>query len=150
MDHIAIMKKSWKLIPKIIDRTKKIESRWGINKSSPWGRISVGDTIYFKNSGEPVTVKTKVKRVKEFTDLNPDKVRTILEKYGSEVGIDIHDLESTIIWARNKRYCTLIYLESPKKVRPFDINKKGFGMAAAWITVKNYRDVLVHYPEPCK
>ena len=38
MDHVAIMKKSWGLIPKILDGRKKIESRWGIHKCSPWGK----------------------------------------------------------------------------------------------------------------
>jgi len=146
MDHIAIMKKSWKLIPKILNGTKKIESRWGINRCAPWGKIKSGDTIYFKNSGEPVTIKARVKTIKKFSDLNPDKVRIILEKYGGEGGIGISDLENTISWAKNKRYCTLIYLENPKKISPFEINKKGFGMTAAWITVKNHRDVLATHP----
>ncbi len=45
MDHVAIMKKAWKLIPKILDGQKKVESRWGVNKCAPWGKIKVGDNV---------------------------------------------------------------------------------------------------------
>ena len=89
MDHVAIMKKSWGLIPKILDGRKKIESRWGINKCAPWGKVKVGDTVYFKNSGGPVTAIAKVSRIREFEDLDSKKVRVILGKYGGDDGISV-------------------------------------------------------------
>jgi len=137
MHHVAIMKKSWGLIPKILDGRKKIESRWGINKCSPWGKVKAGDMVYFKNSGEPVTIVTEVSEIHEFENLNPKKVREILEKYGGDDGISISSLEETIKWARKKCYCTLIYLKNPKKIKPFNIDKTGFGAGAAWICVGN-------------
>jgi ASC-1-like (ASCH) protein len=129
------MRKDWGLIPKILDGRKNIESRWGINKCSPWGKVKAGDIIYFKNSGEPVTVIAKVSKIKQFENLNSQKVRELLEKYGGDDGIAVADLESTIGWAKEKRYCTLIYLKNPKKVKPFNIDKRGFGMSAAWLSV---------------
>lgn len=89
MDHVAIMKKSWGLIPKI----------------------------------------------KEFENLTPKSVRKILEKYGGEDDISVSNLERTIKWARKKRYCTLIYLKNPKEIKPFNVDKTGFGAAAAWLCV---------------
>lgn len=141
MDHVAIMKKSWCLIPKILDGKKKIESRWGRNKCSPWGKVKVGDTVYFKNSGEPVTIVSKVYKIQEFENLNYIKVREILKKYGGDAGISISSLEETIKWARKKRYCTLIYIESPKKIKSFNIDKTGFGSAAAWLSVSNINKI---------
>jgi len=137
MQHVAIMKKSWGLIPKILDGRKKIESRWGVNRCAPWGKVRSGDKIYFKNSGEPVTVAAKVSKIKEFENLNPKKVRELLKKYGGDNGISATSLEETVSWARKKRYCTLIYLKNPKKIQPFNIDKTGFGSAAAWLCVKN-------------
>ena len=131
------MKKSWKLIPKILDGRKKIESRWGVNRCAPWGKVKTGDKVFFKNSGEPVTVSAKVVKIREFENLDLKKIRSILEKYGGDDGISISSLEHTVNWARNKKYCTLIYLENVKKVKPFNINKKGFGSGAAWLTVEN-------------
>lgn len=141
MQHIAIMKKSWGLIPKILDGRKKIESRWGINKCSPWGKVKAGDAVYFKNSGEPITVVAKVSKIQEFENLNPRKVREILEKYGGDDSISVSSLEGTIRWARNKRYCTLIYLRGSRRIKPFNINKTGFGSAAAWLCVDNINKI---------
>ena len=58
-NHIAIMKKSWGLIPKILDGTKTCESRWYRSRVAPWDKIRPGDNLYFKNAGEPVSIKTK-------------------------------------------------------------------------------------------
>lgn len=137
MDHVAIMKKSWELIPKILDGRKKIESRWGKNKVAPWGKIKVGDTVYFKNSGEKITAKAVVYKVKQFEKLYPDKIREILERYGNDGGISVQNIEDTIRWAKEKRYCTLVYLKNPMTVKPFNINKKGFGIGCAWIVVNS-------------
>ena len=136
MDHVAIMNKSWKLIPKILEGRKKIESRWSINKCSPWGKVSVGDTIYFKNSGENVAASATVKKVKSFSDLNPNKITKIVHKYGGNGGIAVTNIDESIKWASKKRYCTLIYLMNAKAVKPFDIDKRGFGSGCAWVTVK--------------
>jgi len=42
MQYIAIMKKSWGLLPKILTGEKKIESRWYNNRYSPWDKIKKG------------------------------------------------------------------------------------------------------------
>jgi hypothetical protein len=132
MDHIAIMKKSWKLIPKILSGEKKIESRWGVNKCAPWGKAKAGDTIYFKNSGEPITVKAKVLKVEQFENLTHQKIKEIINKINGDMA-----------WAKNKHYCTLIYLTEVEEVKPFNINKKGFGSAAAWLTIPNITKIKV-------
>jgi ASC-1-like (ASCH) protein len=131
MDHIAIMKKSWGLVPKILSGEKTIESRWYKNKSAPWGKINAGDTVYFKNSGEDVSVKVSVRKILQFDNLNQNKVRDILEKYGKEDGID--NVDDFYKLFKDKRYCLLIYLDKPEKITPFEVSKKGFGAMAAWM-----------------
>jgi hypothetical protein len=136
------MKKSWGLIPKILNGKKKIESRWGKNRIAPWGRVKKGDSVYFKNSGEKVSVVANVSNILQFNNLNVTKVREILEKYGGGDGISVDNLETTIEWAKYKRYCTLIFLQNARKVNPFSIDKSGFGAGAAWLTVKNIKQIV--------
>ena len=38
MEHLAIMKKSWKLLPKILKGEKKIEARWYVSRVCPWNK----------------------------------------------------------------------------------------------------------------
>ena len=143
MDHVAIMKKSWGLTQKILSGKKKIESRWYKAKHAPWDIIKAGDTIYFKDSGEPVTIKAEVDKVVQFSGLNPGKVKGILETYGNDDGIASDDIAKFFELFRDKKYCMLIYLKNPKRVKPFNIDKSGFGLMAAWITVQNINQIRV-------
>lgn len=135
MDHVAIMKKSWGFTPKILSGQKKIESRWYKTKHSPWGKINKGDTVYFKDSGDPVSIKAEVIKVLSFSDLTPEKVKQILNEYGKDDGIEKNKIPSFVDLFKDKKYCLLIFLKNPQKIKPFEINKTGFGMMSAWLTV---------------
>ena len=141
MEHIAIMKKSWGLTQKILTGQKKIESRWYKVKYAPWDRIKSGEVVYFKDSGEPVTVKTEVDKVIQFSDLIPEKVREILYQYGQADGLGIDNIPEFFEIFKDKKYCILIFLKNPQRIVPFEINKTGFGAMSAWISVNNVNKI---------
>jgi len=143
MQHIAIMKKSWGLTQKILDSSKTIESRWYMNRYPPWDKIKLGETVFFKDTGEPVTIKAEVEKVMQFSDLTPGKVKEIINQYGQADGLGIYDIPKFFDLFKNKKYCILIFLKNPKKIKPFDINKNGFGAMAAWICVDNIRKIRI-------
>jgi ASC-1-like (ASCH) protein len=131
------MKKSWGLTQKVLIGEKQIESRWYMTKARPWGIISAGDTVYFKDSGSPVTVKAEVSKVLQFSDLTQELVSAILSKYAENNGLGVvkENIQQFYELFKNKKYCLLIFLKNPKKVKPFEIDKSGFGAMAAWITI---------------
>jgi len=135
MNHIAIMKKSWGLTDKILSGEKKIESRWYETKRAPWGKIHAGETIYFKDSGEPISIKATISKVLQFEELTPERVRTLLGKYGRADGIEKSEENKFFRRFKNKKYCLLVFLKNPKKIKPFNIDKRGFGIMTAWISV---------------
>jgi ASC-1-like (ASCH) protein len=140
-DHIAIMKRSWGLIPKILDGTKTCESRWYKSRIVPWDRIQPGDNLYFKDSGEPVTVKAKVKKVLQFEIEDSAHALEIIEKYAMrDLGIETVS-ESTKNYILNKRYAILIFFDSVEEIEPFAIDKTGFGSQAAWLTVDDINKI---------
>ena len=141
MDHVAFMQKSWGFTEKIVTGQKVIESRWYNVKYTPWGRISPGDNIYFKNIGEPVTIQAEVDKVLYFSDLTQDRVQTILEHYGEDMGIDEPDMPKFFEKFKHKKYCILIFLKHAQQIMPFEINKQGFGMMASWICVKSITQI---------
>ncbi len=141
MDHVAIMKKSWHLLSKILSGEKTIESRWYMHRCEAWDKVAKGDTVFFKNSGEPVIVKAEVRKVLQFDKLTPARVKRILEQYGGKDGIGSESLSGIWKWARGKAYCVLIFLKNPKTVRPFRIDKTGYGSAAAWLSVNDIRTI---------
>lgn len=131
------MRKSWGLLPKIISGEKVIESRWYKNKYSPWDKIKKGDTVYFKNSGEPVEVKAEVLNVLQFSNLTPKKVKEILNEYGARDGIGIKEIDNYYQKFKDKNYCLLVFIKNPEKIEPFEIDKTGFGAMSAWIVVED-------------
>jgi len=143
MEHIAIMKKSWHLTERILSGEKTVESRWYSSKRAPYGKIRAGETVYFKDSGEPVTLKARVKKVLEFSGLNPEKVGEILSRYGKTDGLRKGEIPKFFGLFKNKKYCVLIFLSEPRKVKPFEIDKRGFGNMSAWLCMESVDKIRV-------
>lgn len=137
------MKQSWGLTQKILSGQKKVESRWYKSKYAPWGKIGKGDVVYFKDAGEPVSIKAEVEKVISFSDLTPEKVSRILDEYGSDDGIEKDKIKEFFELFKNKSYCLLIFLKNPERIKPFEIDKTGFGMMSAWLTVDNVDKIKV-------
>jgi ASC-1-like (ASCH) protein len=150
MDHVAILRKSRvskgdNLLGDILEGTKTIESRWYVNKVSPWDNIKRGDTVYFKESGCPVTAKAEVSRVLQYDKLDEPTVQAIINKYGRYIAprtplADLH------LWGRQqtkKRYCILIVIKDVVRLKPFDIDKTGYGVSSAWLAVGDIAKVKV-------
>ncbi len=134
---MAIMKKEWGFIEKILSGQKSIESRWYRNKYKPLDSIKKGETIYFKDSGHMVAAKAEVQNVIQFVNLNVVGVKKIISEYGKDIGL------GSANFLHNKKYCILIFLKNPQRIRPFKINKKGFGSMASWIVVNNIEDIKI-------
>jgi len=141
MEHLAIMKKSWGLTDKILRGKKKIESRWYSVKCKPWDSIKKGEIVYFKDSGGPVRIKAEVDKVIQFADLIPDKVKEILDEYSRDDGIEKEQISEFFERFKNKKYCILIFLKNPQEIKPFEIDKTGFGIMSAWISIDNISKV---------
>lgn len=136
------MKKSWGLTRKILSGEKKIESRWYKLRRIPWDTIQAGETVYFKNSGEPISLRTEVESVLQFANLTPEKVKAILYRYGAEDGIEKESIPDFFERFKHKRYCILVFLKNPTSVEPFEIDKTGFGTMAPWITVADVSGIM--------
>lgn len=141
MHHVAIFKKSWKLIDKILSGAKTIESRWSINKIPPWNSIKKGDLIFLKNSGDKVRAVVEVDLVLQFSNLDKDDVKELLKNNYNKIGIDPEDFSSFLSRFENKNNCILIYLKNARKIDPFKIKKEGFGNMASWLMVKDINSV---------
>lgn len=136
------MKKSWGLTEKVLSGVKTAESRWYKSKRIPWDRIKPGDTVYFKDSGEPVSVAAKVSKVLQFEGLTAERAQGILAQYG-EKDLGAKEIMPQIQqYVNGKKYAIFVFLRNPEKIEPpFDIDKTGFGAMAAWITVADVNQI---------
>src|ERR1700694_4013585 len=137
MDHIDFMQKAWGLTEKIATGQKIIESRWYNVKYPPWGKISPGDMIYFKDSGEPIGLRAQVAKIHTYTNLVPQQVQALLEEYGEACGIEPGQIADYYTRFQYKRYAIFLFLKNPQRIALFGINKAGFGKKASWISVES-------------
>lgn len=140
MHHLAIMNPHWHLIEKILSGDKTIESRWYKNKIAPWGRISAGDTVYFKNAGKPITAKAVVAKVIKQEIHSVAEGLALAEKFRNQLCFSASAFTNTD-WLIGKRYVIFIFLENPQRLAPFSINKTGYGNACAWITLSDIKTI---------
>jgi len=144
MDHIAILNKQWKLISKILSKEKTIETRWYLTRRDPWNKIMQGDTVYFKDSGEKVIAKAQVEKVLQYDHYSQKQLKEIIDKYGGKGQIYFEDsIEEEFDYVKDKKYGILIFLKNPESIKPFDINKQGFGNACAWLCVENIEKIKI-------
>lgn len=139
MDHLAILSKKGKLLKKIISGEKTIESRWYKFKKTPYQNITTNDIVYFKESGEPVTVKSRVRKVLFFDHLDDYKIKQIFKKYAKQIGVT----ESYADEIKNKNFCTLVFFEDIQIIDSFNIDKTGFGLMSAWLTLEDIYKIKI-------
>ena len=105
MHHVAIMTKQWGLIPKILSGEKTIESRWYQTRRTPWDKASAGDTVFFKNSGEPVIAQASVAKVLQLELSGVTNAKEVTQQYGRQICLVNQDPET---WERLPKYCVLL------------------------------------------
>jgi len=140
MDHVAIMNKKLGSIAKVLSGEKVVESRWSKNKIAPWDKIHPNDIVYFKYSGGQVIARATVSKVLQFDKLDEEKFNYIVKNFGQAICLQNTKYDS---WYKSKNYVTLIFLESPQKVNPFQIDKSGFGSGCAWVTIPDIKFICL-------
>ena len=129
--HLVILKKPY--LDAILAGRKTIESRLTMTRREPLGQIAVGEKLFFKVTSGEVLATGRVKKVREFEDLTPRRIKRIQSEYDSRI------LGGDTYWAvkSNCRFCVLIWIGAVKTIKPRRINKKDF---RAWVVLTEGND----------
>ncbi|MBO6513669.1 MAG: hypothetical protein JJ974_06880 [Phycisphaerales bacterium] len=100
-------------IAPLLSGTKSLESRLGQDRRAPFGKVSLGDVVYIKPTGQRVIAKAIVHRVEEFEDLNPDDILNLREMYDDRIMGGDQYWESK----SSARYATLIEFKKVSMLR---------------------------------
>jgi len=118
--HLAIFKKG--AGERILDGTKKIETRFSKMKLAPFLQISAGDLVYIKPTGKDIIGQFRVKKVHFYDGLDMDEIKEIKLKYGEKIVADEE------YWQRKNgsKYASLIFIgqTTPFITSPIKINKR--------------------------
>lgn len=139
MHHVAILTPNLHFDGKILRGEKTIESRWYRTRRTPWGKVHAGDTVYFKNSGQPVTLCALVTEVRQYSLLTPGRILQLVQENAAELGVA--DVTSFYKRVSSVKFAIFIRLAEPRAVQPFSINKAGYGLQAAWLVATDIREL---------
>jgi len=118
--HLAIFNEPF--LSLIINGEKKMESRFSMNKISPFEKVKKGDVVILKESGGPVTGAFVAGEVLFFNNIN----RIVIDEIESEYGKAICSSYDKNFWKNRSKakYGSLIEVKKIKIFTPFKSEKK--------------------------
>lgn len=143
MHHVAILKASWKLIPEIIDCNKTIETRWYMQKRLPWNRIKKGDHIFFKDAGKPVQVEAAVTKVTQIEVTADFQAEALIDQIWQKDVVFSKLIPELQKYIAGKKYGIIVEFENATEIPAFDIDKTGYGLQAAWLSVEDIGQIRI-------
>lgn len=117
--HLAIVAQPF--YSYMLSGEKIIESRFSINKCSPYKKVKDKDIIFIKDSGKPVTAYSIIEKVEFFSKDNNLDLNDLKQKYSKEI---CAFEDSFWIDRVEKKYVSLMWITKPISVPPFNIDKK--------------------------
>ncbi len=129
--HLVILKKEY--LDKILDSSKRIELRLTRGKAPPFDSVTVGDTLFLKESSGPVCAIAQVAAIKQLSNLTPAKISGLKTEYNHLI------LAANSFWKAKSdcKFATLLWLKNVTKLKPIRIYKKDW---RAWVVLKKPND----------
>jgi ASC-1-like (ASCH) protein len=127
--HLVIMSQPY--LDLILSGRKVIESRFTKVQKVPYRCVNQGDTLFFKVSSGPVIAKARAAAVKNLSDLTPEKMETIKNRYNQQ----ICGPEEYWLMKSHCRYGVLVWLEHVERIEPVTIQKKD---QRAWVILSKH------------
>lgn len=105
----------------------------------PYGRVNIGDTLYFINNDGECKVKAKgyVTDVYNSDRLSEEESVSLVEKNQDKLKLSEKQFKR---WA-GKRYIVLIQVANIEAIDPFGIDKSNYGNMDDWLPVENIDSV---------
>ena len=96
----------------LLDGRKTIESRFAKARRVPFGRLEVGERIYFRVIGKAFAACATVQRVEFYEQLTPNRVHMLAEEHHAAIGLAPEEL----LLKAEARFATLIHLADVRQV----------------------------------
>lgn len=141
VDHYAVMQGPW--LDYIIHGIKTIESRWTKTRKTPYKMAKAGDTIYFQQAGKKVSLRAGIVKVDCFDRKTDEELfLTCFNEQWQNIGFTTcKEATAFLDDCKDIRYVTFVYLGKPEHIEPFSVNKTGYGVRAAWITIDDINKI---------
>lgn len=127
--HLAILSEPY--LSRILAQEKKIESRFSVDRRIPYKRVEENDIILLKKTSGPIVGIGLVSNVFTYDKLDRNKLRTIREDFGQELGIDDQSF-----WDSQKKssFATLVRLVHVRSIEAIEVVKRD---RRAWVVLQS-------------
>lgn len=139
MDHVVYLDTKADELNSLLEEKKRTIVRGAAGRKMPYGRVNIGDVLYFINndgSGK-VVARGTVASVFNSEKMDKDESAYILEQNQDE----LHLTEDQIKRWAGKRYLVLVGVENVEKINEFEIDKSEFGNMDDWLMVEEIERV---------
>jgi len=139
MDHVVYLDYKASEMEKLLSEEKKMIIRGAAGRKLPYGRVDIGDALYFINNNGEGEVKAKaiVKSVLNSDKLTKEESINLVEKNQDKLKLTKQQFKR---WG-GKRYLVLIELEKVEEIEPFNIDKSDYGNMDDWLLVEEIDNV---------
>lgn len=133
MDHVVYVDAKAKELEKLIEGKKTEIIRGAAGRKMPYGKVAVGDVLYFiNNNGEgEIKAKARVMNVLNSEKLTKTESESLVQDNQDKLQLTDKQFSR---WA-GKRYIVLIEVDDVEKVEPFKINRDDYGNMDDWLPV---------------
>lgn len=139
MDHVVYLDTKAKELANLLNGTKFMIIRGAAGRKLPYGRVNLGDVLYFvqNNASGFVEAKAVVKSVVNSEKLSPEDSTALIAKNQNKLLLSEQQLKR---W-NGKRYLVLIEVENVTSLTPFAIDRSAYGNMDDWLPVENIDSV---------
>lgn len=133
MDHVVYVDAKADELGKLLRGKKTLVIRGAAGRKLPYGRVDVGDVLYFMNNNAEGMVRAKgvVDSVFNSEKMTPEESITLVESHRDALQLSDKQYEK---WA-GKRYLVLIGVKDLAEVKAFAIDKSQYANMDDWLPV---------------
>ena len=140
MDHVVYVDTKARELEKLLAGEKTMIVRGGMGRKLPYGRVQPSDRLYFiqNNADGIVRACAFVKGVFNSEKLTQEQSVNLLETNQGK----LHLTPAQFKRLAGKRYLVLIEVEDIQSVKPFAIDRSGYGNMDDWLPVETIENVM--------
>ncbi len=141
MDHVVYLYTKSKEMENLLNGKKAMIIRGAVGRKLPYGRVNIGDVLYFINNNAEgvVKAKSKTKWVMNSDKMSKEESVFLVESYQDKLQLTDKQFNR---WA-GKRYIVLIEVDEVEQLAPFPIDKSQYGNMDDWLPVEDIQSVRV-------
>ncbi len=124
MNHIVYLDAKSNELGNLLDGKKSMIIRGAAGRKVPYGKVNVGDILYFINNNAEGEIKAKgvVSSVFNSDKMTKDESITLVKKHQSQLNLTARQFQK---WA-GKRYIVLIEIKNIENIQHFQFNRDIF------------------------